>query len=110
MKCHLLCGCVIIIICHSAHDEGGDLGWVKGCCYVIYCVAVLLLSFVTAGDEGGDLGWVKGCCNVIYCVAVLLLSFVTLQVTRVVILVGVRVVVMSSIVWMCNYYHLSLCA
>ena len=36
----------------------------------------------------GDLGWVKGCCNVIYCVAVLLLSFVTLQVTRVAILVG----------------------
>ena len=59
-------------------------------------------------DEGGDPGWGKGCCNVIYCVAVLLLSFVTLRVTRVVILVGGRVVVMSYIVWLCYCYHLSL--
>ena len=39
----------------------GDLGWVKGCCNVIYCVAVLLLSFVTASDEDGDPSWGKGC-------------------------------------------------
>ena len=61
-------------------------------------------------SAGGDLGWVKGCCNVIYCVAVLLLSFVTLPVTWMAILVGGRVVEMSSIVWLCYYYHLSFCA